>query len=134
MEVERPIVGSQFIYIDKSWARYIFEVSPDITAGELLVDGTLNEPYFDVLHILIPATAADIDSTYPPTLPVDSVIVSGDIVAEDGTLSGIVFTDTVTNEVFHAQEIGLEVLFNNNGDSPNDNTLLVENSIVRRNA
>ena len=101
-----------------------FGVSPDITAGELLVDGTLNEPYFDVLHILIPATAADIDSTYPPTLPVDSVIVLGDIVAEDGTLSGIVFTDTVTNEVFHAQEIGLEVLFNNNGDSPNVNTLL----------
>ena len=100
-----------------------FGVSPDITAGELLVDGMLNEPYFDVLHILIPTTAADIDSTYPPTLPVDSVIVIGDIVAEDGMLSGIVFKDTVTNEVFHAQEIGLEVAFNNNGDSPNDNTL-----------
>ena len=100
-----------------------FGVSPDITAGELLVAGMLNEPYFDVLHILIPTTAADIDSTYPPTLPVDSVIVIGDIVAEDGMLSGIVFKDTVTSEVFHAQEIGLEVAFNNDGDSPNDNTL-----------
>ena len=35
MEVERPIVGSQFIYIDKSWARYIFEVFADEMNGNL---------------------------------------------------------------------------------------------------
>ena len=35
MEEERPIVGSQFIYIDKSWARYIFEVFTDEMNGNL---------------------------------------------------------------------------------------------------
>ena len=35
MEEERPIVGSQFIYIDKSWARYIFEVFTDEMNGTL---------------------------------------------------------------------------------------------------
>jgi len=35
VEEERPIVGSQFIYIDKSWARYIFEVFTDEMNGNL---------------------------------------------------------------------------------------------------
>ena len=43
--------------------------------GETFLDGMLDESYFDVLHILIPASAAGTDSTYPPTLPVDSMIV-----------------------------------------------------------
>ena len=34
------------------------------------------------------------------------------------------FTDTVTQEQFFADEIGLEVLFNNNGDSGNANSFL----------
>ncbi|MGB1636729.1 MAG: T9SS type A sorting domain-containing protein [Flavobacteriales bacterium] len=101
-----------------------FGVSPDPAAGETFLDGMLEEDYYDVLHILIPATAAGIDSTYPPTLPVDSVIVLEDMVSADGIYSGVVFTDTVTNEVFHADEIGLEVALNNNGDSPNGNTFL----------
>jgi hypothetical protein len=101
-----------------------FGVSPDPAAGETFLDGMLEEDYYDVLHILIPATAAGIDSTYPPTLPVDSVIVLEDMVSADGMYSGVVFTDTVTNEVFHADEIGLEVALNNNGDSPNGNTFL----------
>ena len=42
----------------------------------------------------------------------------------NGVLSGVVFTDVATNEAFHPEEIGLEVLVNNNGDSPNENTLL----------
>ena len=54
----------------------------------------------------------------------DSVIVLQDMISADDIYSGVVFTDTVTNEVFHAPEIGLEVLLNNNGDSPNDNTFL----------
>ena len=110
--------------IDFDFGDAEFGVSPDPTLGEDFVDGMLDEPYLDVLHILIPATAAGIDSTYPPTLPVDSVIVLEDMVAADGTYSGIVFTDTTTNEAFHANEIGLEVVFNNNGDSPNANTFL----------
>ena len=110
--------------IEFDFGEVAFGVSPDPAAGETFLDGMLDEDYYDVLHILIPSTAAGIDSTYPPTLPVDSVIVLEDVVAGDGTYSGVVFTDTMTNEVFHADEIGLEVALNNNGDSPNGNTFL----------
>ena len=110
--------------IDFEFGDVAFGVSPDPAAGETFLDGMLEEDYYDVLHILIPATAAGIDSTYPPTLPVDSVIVLQDMISADDIYSGVVFTDTVTNEVFHAPEIGLEVLLNNNGDSPNGNTFL----------
>ena len=41
-----------------------------------------------------------------------------------GIYQGIVFTDTVTQEQFFADEIGLEVLFNNNGDSGNPNAFM----------
>ncbi len=101
-----------------------FGVSPDPAMGETFLDGMLDESYFDVLHILIPANAAGIDSTYPPTLPVDSVIVLANSVDGAGVFQGIVFTDTVTQEQFFADEIGLEVLFNNNGDSGNPNAFL----------
>ena len=70
----------------------------------------LDEDYFDVLHILIPSTAAGIDSAYPPQLAVDSVIVMADMVNGSGEYSGIVFTDTTTTENFHASDIGLEVV------------------------
>ena len=76
------------------------------------------------MHILFPANAAVIDSTYPPTLPVDSVIVLANSVDGAGIYQGIVFTDTVTQEQFFADEIGLEVLFNNNGDSGNPNAFM----------
>lgn len=109
---------------DFDFGEVAFGVSPDPAAGETFLDGMLDVDYYDVLHILIPATAAGIDSTYPPTLPVDSVIVLEDVVAGDGTYSGVVFTDTLTNEVFHADEIGLEIALNNNGDSPNGNTFM----------
>ena len=61
--------------IDFDFGEASFGVSPDPAMGETFLDGMLDESYFDVLHILIPANAAGIDSTYPPTLPVDSVIV-----------------------------------------------------------
>ena len=110
--------------IDFDFGDAEFGVSPDPTVGESFVDGMLEEPYFDVLHILIPATAAGIDSTYPPTLPVDSVIVLQDAIDAEGMYSGVVFRDVDTDEVFHASDIGLEIVLNNNGDSPNGNTFL----------
>ena len=110
--------------IDFDFGEATFGVSPDPAMGETFLDGMLDESYFDVLHILIPANAAGIDSTYPPTLPVDSVIVLANSVDESCTFQGIVFTDTVTQEQFFADEIGLEVLFNNNGDSGNPNAFM----------
>ena len=70
--------------IDYDFGDTEFGVSPDPIVGESFLDGMLDEPYYDVLHILIPATAAGIDSTYPPTLPVDSVIVLQDAIDGNG--------------------------------------------------
>lgn len=89
----------------------LFAVSPDPALGETFTDGMLGESYYDVLHILIPVDASAIVPDFP--LPVDSVV-----------LEGVVFMDTVTQEQFFADEIGLEVLFNNNGDSGNPNGFL----------
>ena len=110
--------------IDFDFGEATFGVSPDPDMGETFLDGMLDESYFDVLHILIPANAAGIDSAYPPTLPVDSVIVLANSIDGAGAYQGIVFTDTVTQEQFFADEIGLEVLFNNNGDSGNSSAFL----------
>ncbi|MDA0729041.1 MAG: T9SS type A sorting domain-containing protein [Bacteroidetes bacterium] len=105
--------------IDHDFGDLTFGVSPDPAAGETFLDGMLGVDYYDVLHILIPTTAADIDTTFPPTLPVDSVVVLPNTVDGDGVYSGVVFTDTLTNEEFFADEIGLEWIYNNNGDSGN---------------
>jgi hypothetical protein len=104
-----------------------FGVSPDPALEESFMDGMLGEPYTDVLHILIPATAAGIDDTYPPTLPVDSVIVADDVVNGENDYSGVVFVDIATEEAFFAEEIGLSLTYNNNGDSPNASTFLGAN-------
>lgn len=104
-----------------------FGVSPDPALEESFIDGMLGEPYLDVLHILIPANAAGIDDTYPPTLPVDSVIVADDVVNGENDYSGVVFVDIATEETFFAEEIGLSLSYNNNGDSPNASTFLGAN-------
>ena len=110
--------------IDFDFGEEPFGVSPDPTLGESFNAGVLVEDYFDVLHILIPSTAAGIDSIYPPELAVDSVVVMADMINGSGVYSGIVFTDTTTSENFHAADIGLEVVLNNNNASPNESTFL----------
>ena len=110
--------------IDFDFGDAEFGVSPDPIVGESFLDGMLDEPYFDVLHMLIPSNAAGIDSTLPPQVAVDSVIVMQDVIDGTGAYSGIVFRDVDTDEFFHASDIGLEIVLNNSGDSPNDNTFL----------
>ena len=119
-------VGNVFAQcnIDFDFGEEPFGVSPDPTVGESFNSGVLDEDYFDVLHILIPSTAAGIDSAYPPQLAVDSVIVMADMVNGSGEYSGIVFTDTTTMDNFHAADIGLEVVLNNDNASPNESTFL----------
>ena len=97
--------------IDFEFGDVAFGVSPDPALGETFDDALIGSSYFDVLHILLPATAEGVDPNYPPTLPVDSVVVVADAV-EEGTLVGIVFTDTLTQEQFHADSLGLEVVLN----------------------
>ena len=83
-----------------------FGISPDPALGETLEPGVVNLEYLEVIHILIPAFASDVDPTYPPTLPIDSL-----------SLDGVVLTDTVTLEEYSPEELGLEVICNNQGDS-----------------
>lgn len=83
-----------------------FGISPDPTLGEALESGVVNLEYIEVIHILIPAFASDVDPTYPPTLPIDSL-----------SLDGVVLTDTVTLVEYSPEELGLEVICNNLGDS-----------------
>ena len=85
-----------------------FGVSPDPAFGETFLTGTVDEDYFDVLDLLIPTYASDVDETYPPQLLIDSL-----------ELVSVTFTDTVTLIVYTPEMLGLEVFCNNNGDSGN---------------
>ena len=84
-----------------------FGVSPDPSLNENFVSGIVKDEYFDVLHILIPTFASDVDDTYPPTLPIDSI-----------ELISVVLTDTISLLEYSPEDLGLEVVCNNNGDSP----------------
>lgn len=84
-----------------------FGVSPDPTLGENFVSGVVGQEYMDVIHILIPNFASDVDEAYPPTLPIDSI-----------NLIDVVMTDLATGTMYSPEELGLMVVCNNNGDSP----------------
>ena len=43
-----------------------FGLSPDPLLGESLDAGVVDQEYYDVIHIIIPTTAADIDPSFPP--------------------------------------------------------------------
>ena len=85
-----------------------FGVSPDASIGETFMNGEVGQYYLDVLHMLVPEYASDVDPAYPPTLPVDSLY-----------LDFVTLTDTVTWVEYSIEEMGLEVFCNNNGDSFN---------------
>ena len=95
---------------DEPWG-----VSPDPTLGETFDTGMLGASYDDVLHIKVPSNANVIDETIDT---IDSVHVFQDLIDDEGTYLGVVFVDTATQEQFFADELGLQVTFNNNGSSP----------------
>jgi hypothetical protein len=99
--------------IDYDFGDVGFGVSPDAAVGETFITGTVNEEYYDVLHILIPSFAADVDETYPPTLPIDSII-----------LITTTLRDTVTWIEYTPEELGFEIFCNNNDDSFNECSFL----------
>ena len=96
---------------DEPWG-----VSPDPTLGETFDTGMLGASYDDVLHIKVPSNANVIDETL--NYPIDSVQVFQDLINDEGTYLGVVFVDTATQDQFFADELGLQVTFNNNGSSP----------------
>jgi hypothetical protein len=91
-------------------------VSPDPTNGESFEDGLVGVPYEDVLHILLPTYVLDIDSTLPldPSTLLDSL-----------QLISLIMVDLSDETIqYTPEELGLEVLCNNNGDSGNPCTFL----------
>lgn len=93
--------------LDHDWQGSLFGVSPDPAMGETFVDGYLDVYYNDVVYVLAPTSAGQIDPVYEPfNINIDSI-----------SLDSI----TIFNGLSDVQlsNIGLTVSCNNNGDSPN---------------
>ena len=88
-----------------------FGISPDFSIGEGLETGYVGDDYYDVIHMLIPQYALDVDSTLPipGTLELDSIELS----------SITLFEITAPETIYTPEELGLEIVCNNNGDSGN---------------
>lgn len=85
--------------------------SPDASIGEQFDTAYVDIPYADVFHVLVPTDASAIDPMFQ--LPLDSVI-----------LTSVVLTDTTSLEQYTLEDIGLEIVCNNLGSSPNPCTLI----------
>ena len=86
-------------------------VSPNPMTEESLEDGLVGADYYDVLHILLPYYANDVDSTLE--LPANTLLDSLSLVS----ITMVNVDDA--NETYTPEEMGLEVICNNNGDSGN---------------
>ncbi|MGB1348327.1 MAG: T9SS type A sorting domain-containing protein [Flavobacteriales bacterium] len=88
-----------------------FGISPNPLLGETFVEGEVNQPYVDVIHVIIPASTAGIPDA-PIELPLDSVVL--DSILLIGAMGEALLTS----------DIGLSMYPNNNGDLPNPNAFL----------
>ncbi len=91
---------------DHDWMGATFGVSPDPQLGETFDNAFLGLPYNDVVYVLAPISAADVDPLFPPTLLIDSI--SLDSIAIFNGLADVQLSN-----------IGLNVTCNNGDDSPN---------------
>ena len=81
-------------------------LSPDASLGEQFDTAYLGVPYSDVFHMLVPTTTSPFAFSF--SLMLDSLL-----------LSEVTLTDTLTLEQFSLEDIGLDILCNNLGSSPN---------------
>jgi len=88
------------------WGTATFGVSPNPNAGENFLPATLNQPYFDEVHVKCPSNIQDVDPTILFNVPIDSISL------DSITIFNGIADVSLTN-------IGLNVTCNNNGDSPN---------------
>ena len=96
--------------IDFDFGDAVIGISPNPEVGEQFEVGVLGEPYYDVLHILLPTYVNDVD---------ESFAFNDDTLLDSVALSGTSLTNLETMEVLSLADIGLEVVCNNNGDSGN---------------
>ena len=96
--------------IDFDFGDAVIGISPDPEQGEQFELGILGEPYYDVLHILLPTFVNDVDESFN---------FNDDTLLDSVALSGTSLTNLETMETLSLADIGLEVVCNNNGDSGN---------------
>ena len=88
-----------------------FGISPNPLLGETFAEGEVDQPYADVIHVIIPASTAGIPEA-PIELPLDSVVLDSILLIGD------------MGEAILTTDIGLSMYPNNNGDLPNPNAFL----------
>jgi hypothetical protein len=91
--------------LDHDWMGVTYGVSPDPTIGENFVSGIVGQPYEDVVYVLSPSDAGQIDSAY----------IGIGIVIDSIHLDSIVFFDGLIWR--QTADMGLTVSCNNNGDA-----------------
>ena len=104
---------------DFDFGEAAFGISPDFSTGESLEIGYVDDAYYDIIHMLIPQYALDVDSTLPipGTLELDSIELIS-ITMADMSFPDVIYTP---------EELGLELICNNNGDSGNPCSFLGNN-------
>jgi hypothetical protein len=90
---------------DYDFGEEAFGVSPDPQLGESFVPGFMGNPYEDIIHMLVPTDAGDIDPTYAG---LGAVIDSLTLVSVSVLIDGL---------DVDLSDIGLDIECNNNGDS-----------------
>ena len=115
MAVTLTVIQTSFSWaqecaIDFDFGDAVIGISPNPEVGEQFEVGILGEPYYDVLHILLPTFVNDVD---------ESFAFNDDTLLDSVALSGTSLTNLETMEFLSLADIGLEVVCNNNGDSGN---------------
>ena len=108
--LESNVSLAQQCAIDFDFGDAAIGISPDPEEGEQFELGILGEPYYDVLHILLPTFVNDVDESFN---------FNDDTLLDSVALSGTSLTNLETMETLSLADIGLEVVCNNNGDSGN---------------
>ena len=104
------VAWAQQCAIDFDFGDAVIGISPNPEVGEQFDVGVVGEPYFDVLHILLPTFVNDVD---------ESFAFNDDTLLDSVALSGTSLTNLETLETLSLADIGMEVVCNNNGDSGN---------------
>lgn len=107
--IPHMVVGQQ-CSMDHDFGDAVIGISPNPEMGEQFDVGVVGEPYYDVLHILLPTFVNDVDESFD---------FNDDTLLDSVALSGTSLTNLETMQVLSLEELGLEVVCNNNGDSGN---------------
>jgi hypothetical protein len=96
---------------DFDFGESLWGASPDASVGEQFDTAYVSIPYADIFHVLVPTDASAIDPAF--ALPLDSVV-----------LVATTLIDTVSLEMFSLEDVGLSIICNNLGTSPNPCALI----------